>query len=111
MKSSSLFSEPQYSLFPGVDGQFFYGEQLMVMRVTFAKGAVAQAHAHHHEQLSVVLTGEVEFTLGDEKKILKAGDALSIPGNIVHSAVALIDAELVECFTPRREDFITKFSL
>lgn len=111
MKSSSLFSEPHYSLFPGVEAQFFYGEQLMVMRVSFMKDAVAQPHAHHHEQLSVVTKGEVEFTLGDEKKVLKAGDALSIPGNVVHSAVALVDSELIECFTPRREDFITKFSL
>src|SRR5689334_10756900 len=111
LKSTNLFSEPQYSLFPGVAAQIFYGEQLMVMRVSFTKAAVAQAHAHHNEQLSVVLTGEVEFTLGDEKKVLQAGDALSIPGNVVHSATALVDSELIECFTPLREDFIKKFSL
>ena len=111
MKSVSLFNGTEYSLFPGVDAQIFTGDKLMVMHIVFVKDAVASTHAHPHEQLSVVIKGEIEFTIGDEKKLLKAGDAVSIPGNVQHSATALVDAELIECFTPVRDDLMARFGL
>lgn len=111
MKSTQLFSDSEYTLFPGVNAQLFSGQQLMVMHVLFAKDALAFAHAHHNEQLTIVLKGQIEFTLGEEKKVFKAGDALSIPGNVIHSALALEDTELIECFTPVRSDLIERFSL
>jgi quercetin dioxygenase-like cupin family protein len=111
MKTTKLSLEKTMPLFPGLTAQIFTGEQLMGMRVMAEAGACAPAHSHPHEQMSIVVQGEIEFTVGDEKKLLKAGDFLSIPGNVVHSAVAQTDTELYEFFTPMREDLIERYAL
>jgi len=110
MKTTHLLSEKKLALFPGIDAQLFPGEQLLVMRVLLEKGAIAAAHSHHHEQVSFILQGEMEFTIGEEQKTLKAGDVVLIPGNLTHSAKALVDSELVEVFTPVREDLVARYA-
>ncbi len=47
---------------------------LMQVEVTFAAGAVGPLHSHPHEQLTYVLSGEFEFTIGDETRVVRAGD-------------------------------------
>jgi quercetin dioxygenase-like cupin family protein len=111
MRAVGLFQEKQHAIFPGVNGQFFVGEELMMMRVLIGKGETAPVHSHRHEQMSVVLRGRVQFTLGEETMSLAAGDVVSIPGHVVHSVTALEDSELIEVFTPVREDFVARFGL
>ncbi len=111
MKTVGLFQEKQHAIFPGVIGQIFSGEELMVMRVTLNKGAVAPAHSHRHEQMSVLLKGKVSFMVGGETQEVGTGDVVSIPGHVVHAVTALEDTELIEVFTPIREDFVERFGL
>ncbi len=110
MKTTHLFSEKQMALFPGIDAQLFPGEQLMVMRVQLEKGAIATTHFHHHEQMSLVLQGEMEFTIGEEKKTLNAGEVVLIPGDMTHSATALVESEIIEVFTPVRDDLVQRYT-
>ena len=111
MKTSVLFTKDKIETAPGIHTSGFTGEQLMVTHMHFAAGAVGASHAHPHEQLSIVLRGEIEFTLGEERKVLKAGESISIPGNIVHGVVALTETELLDVFTPRRTDLMEKPAL
>ena len=110
MQTTHLFDEKKMELFSGIDAQIFAGRQAMVMRVTMEQNALAATHSHSHEQISVVLQGEVEFTIGDEQKTLHAGDAVVIPGDIVHSAKAIVQSELLEAFAPVREDLVKRYS-
>ena len=110
MQTTHLFDEKKMELFPGIDTQILAGKQLMVMRVSMAQGAIATAHSHPHEQLSVLLQGEAEFTIGEERQTLKAGDAVVIPGDIVHTVKALASCELIEAFNPVREDLVKRYS-
>lgn len=110
MQTTHLFDEKKLVLFPGIDAQIFAGRQAMVMRVLLEQGAIATAHAHPHEQISVVLQGEVEFTIGEEKKTLKVGDAVVIPGDSVHSTKAIVQSEMLEIFHPVREDLVKRYS-
>jgi quercetin dioxygenase-like cupin family protein len=111
MKTSNFFGQEAAELSPRLHTQGFVGEQLMVTRVTFEAGGVGALHSHPHEQMTIVLSGEVEFTLGDESKIIKTGDAVSIPGNMVHGAKALTEAILLDIFNPVREDIAQKLGL
>ena len=43
-----------------------YGDALMQVEVHFEKGAVGAMHSHPHSQLTYVLSGEFEFTIGDD---------------------------------------------
>ncbi len=110
MQTTHLFDEKKMELFPGIDAQIFPGKQIMVMRVSLEQGAIATAHDHSHEQISIVLQGEMEFTIGEEQKTLKTGDAVVIPSDVTHSAKAIVKCELIEVFSPVREDLVKRYS-
>ena len=44
--------------------------------------------------------------LAHDKAVMTAGDTVYIPGNVEHSLVCLEKGELIDIFTPEREDFI-----
>jgi len=44
--------------------------------------------------------------LGDTPHVLHAGDSLAIPGGTEHEALALAAGELLDMFTPVREDLV-----
>ncbi|MFC3025302.1 cupin domain-containing protein [Vibrio zhugei] len=83
-----------------------YSEHIMSCEVHFEKGAVGALHHHPHEQLTYVLSGSFEFTIGDEKKVVNQGDVLYKQPNIEHGCVCLEKGVLLDTFTPMRKDFI-----
>ena len=83
-----------------------YDDKLMVVKVEFETGGIGTLHQHFHSQITHVESGVFEVEIGDEKKILKAGDAFYIPSNVMHGAVCLEAGVLIDVFSPMREDFI-----
>ncbi|WP_443091264.1 cupin domain-containing protein [Basfia succiniciproducens] len=83
-----------------------YSENIMSVEVHFEKGAIGSLHSHPHEQLTYVLSGSFEFTIGDETKIVNAGDVLYKQPNVMHGCVCLEQGVLLDTFTPMRKDFI-----
>lgn len=83
-----------------------YGDDLMQVMVFFEKGAVGEMHQHPHTQLTHVLEGEFEFTIGGEVHRVKKGDTLYKVPNIMHGCVCLEKGILLDTFTPYREDFL-----
>jgi len=83
-----------------------YNEEMMVVRVSFEEGAVGTVHQHIHTQSTFVVQGKFEFTIGEEKKIIAVGDTCLMPANIPHGCVCLEKGELLDVFTPFREDFL-----
>lgn len=83
-----------------------YNDQIMGVEVYFEEGAVGAMHKHPHTQLTYVLEGEFEFTIGDEKHIVKKGDTLQKDPNVMHGCVCTKKGVLFDVFTPHREDFI-----
>ena len=61
-----------------------YNEDIMMVKVKFEKGGVGTAHTHKHTQVTYVVSGAFEFTIGDQKKVVKAGDALYMEPNVEH---------------------------
>jgi quercetin dioxygenase-like cupin family protein len=80
--------------------------QLMMVRVTFEKGAVGAAHSHPHRQVTFVERGSFEATISGQRTVLRAGDCFLVPPEAVHAVVALEDGALIDVFTPAREDFL-----
>jgi len=91
----------------GVQRQVFgYDETLMLVKVKFETGAVGSLHAHAHVQSSYVASGSFELTIGDEKKVLHAGDGYFVQPNILHGCVCLQAGMLIDAFSPYREEFV-----
>ncbi|WP_312651165.1 cupin domain-containing protein [Proteiniclasticum sp.] len=83
-----------------------YNEDMMMCEIEFKRGAVGARHAHPHLQVTYIIRGSFEFTIGDETKVVKAGDSLLMPPDVPHGTLALEDGMLVDVFSPMREDFL-----
>ena len=80
---------------------------LMVVAFRFgAVGAVGDLHNHPHVQSTYVESGRFRFTLGDEQTEVGPGDSFVIPSGMTHGCECLAPGTLVDCFTPRRDDFL-----
>ncbi len=110
MNSLNVFDQKKAELSPGTSFSGFAGQNLMITHLHFKAGAVGSIHAHPHEQLTLVLQGEITFTLNDERRLLKTGDVVAIPSNIPHGVFAQTDAEVLDIFTPIREDLMAKLN-
>lgn len=94
---------------PGIKRQVMaYDGQLMLVKVCFEKGAVGTMHEHYHSQATYVASGKFELTIGDEKKILVAGDSYYVAPDVLHGCVCLEEGILIDTFSPMRADFIGK---
>ena len=79
----------------------------MMVKVKFEKGAVGALHQHFHTQTTCCASGQFEFTIGGEKKVIGIGDGVYIEPNMLHGAACLEAGELIDVFSPVREDFLT----
>lgn len=101
---------PKEELSPSIGRRIISGERAMIAHVYLAAGAVVPRHEHDNEQLTYILDGALEFTLGEEEetRVVRAGEVLLIPGGVPHSAVALEDTLDVDVFAPPRQDWLDK---
>ena len=83
-----------------------HSDNMMSVEVHFEQGAVGPMHKHPHEQLTYVLSGEFEFTIGEESRVVKAGDTMYKEPHIMHGCRCLKPGTLIDTFTPMREDFM-----
>jgi quercetin dioxygenase-like cupin family protein len=102
-----LDSIPEKQLLEGARLKTVYGEKIMMAFFDLAPGASVPEHSHPHEQMGYVISGELEFEIGGEKKTCQAGDAYLIPSNISHKAKVLYDkpAKVLDIFSPPREEY------
>ncbi|MCD8313358.1 MAG: cupin domain-containing protein, partial [Bacteroidales bacterium] len=84
-----------------------YDGQIMLVKVKFlVPGAVGTPHTHYHSQSSCVMSGKFEFTVGEEKRIVEAGDGIYIEPDQLHGLVCIEPGVVIDCFTPMRADFL-----
>ncbi len=97
---------------PLLDRQVVTGKKAMVARVFLRKGAVVPPHSHESEQLSYILEGALRFQIKDsisgdtEEFVVRAGEVLVIPSQVVHGAVAVEDTLDLDIFSPIRQDWL-----
>ena len=72
----------------------------------FKAGSEGRLHCHPHCQITYVVSGAFEFTIGDETRIVRAGDVLMKVPDVVHGCKCLEDGMLIDTFTPMRENFL-----
>ncbi|MET7027948.1 cupin domain-containing protein [Sediminicola luteus] len=91
----------------GVQRQIMgYDDKIMLVNVKFAKGGIGPMHEHYHSQVTYVVSGKFEMTIGKETRILKGGDSFYIPPHVMHGAICIEDGVLIDVFSPIREDFM-----
>jgi quercetin dioxygenase-like cupin family protein len=92
---------------PGVTRQVLgHDPELMMVRVTFEKGAVGYVHAHPHRQVTFVERGEFDFTVDGVTARVVPGDSVFVPPDVPHGTVAVEEGALIDVFAPARADFL-----
>ena len=89
----------------GFVGRFATGVTMTSVTWTVAAGAELPEHAHPHEQVSHVIEGEFEMTIGDETQRLGPGMVAFVAPNVTHSGRALTECHIVDVFHPVRDDY------
>ncbi|MCR5742883.1 MAG: cupin domain-containing protein [Lachnospiraceae bacterium] len=83
-----------------------YTDELMLVENHFEKGAIGAMHHHPHTQITYVVSGVFEFTIGTETHVVRAGDTLQKKDGIEHGCVCLEPGILLDTFTPMRKEFV-----
>lgn len=79
---------------------------LMVVSFRFQTGAIGALHQHPHVQSTYVASGRFRFFRDGIAHDLTPGDSLVMGENVEHGCECLEAGELIDCFTPRRDDFL-----
>ncbi len=81
--------------------------EMMVVRFSFKEaGAEGALHSHPHVQSTFVASGRFRFTIAGESFEVGPGDSFIIPSGAVHGCICLEPGDLIDGFTPRRDDFL-----
>ena len=83
-----------------------HSPDLMVVRFAFRAGDQGALHSHPHVQSTYVQSGRYRFTVDGREFQVGPGDAFVIPSNAEHGCTCLEGGELIDSFTPRRDDFL-----
>ncbi len=96
---------PAEEVYPGITRQVLHGERQTMIRYVYAPGSVFPEHHHPQEQITTVLTGQIEFTVDGHDVVFSAGDTGVIPGGTPHGARVIGDetVETINSLSPRRD--------
>ena len=83
-----------------------YADDVMTTDWTLPAGVDIAPHQHPHLQISIVLEGVAEFTIGDEVYICRAGDSIVAPPNVPHKVRILEPLHSIDVFKPLRDDLL-----
>ena len=95
---------PSEEVRPGIFLQRVDSERMTVIRYTYSPGSVFPAHSHPEEQVTMVLSGTIEFEVGDRRVLAEPGSVLVIPPGVVHGArvVGETVVDTLNVLSPRR---------
>lgn len=106
MPFTTLASIPAKEIFNGtIRGHYAHLERMTIGEVHLDPDTVVPLHQHPHEQLTYVISGDFEFTVGKETTVLRPGMAAIIPGGVAHGGRTLTACKVVDIFAPVREDY------
>ena len=122
---------PSQEVTPGIHRRFLTASRVTVARFTLGRGTSVPVHSHDHEQISYVVRGVLRFHLGGpaaaaasdsaavagakdgspvesvaKDLIVRTGEVLEIPSWIEHGVDALEDTEVIDVFSPVRQDWV-----
>ena len=85
-----------------------YSPSMMLVRHRMRKGWVGVSHSHPHEQMVYVVSGHLIFQHPGGQFEATTGDSFLVPGGVEHQASAIEDSEVLDVFTPYREDYAAR---
>jgi quercetin dioxygenase-like cupin family protein len=91
------------SVGPGLQFRPVTTDTVMTNFVSFEPNVPTPIHHHVEQQIAIVLSGELTLTVGDETKVMRAGDCVVIPPHVPHGGASGPEGcEVLDVFSPPR---------
>lgn len=91
-KVNSIMGGPDYS---NVFGGVVEGERMIAALMRMPAGGGSVPHSHPNEQWVYILDGTMDSTVDGQRKLVKSGEAIYIPANVIHFATATPDKDVI----------------
>ncbi len=83
-----------------------YNDETMLCHFSMVAGARIPLHHHPAVQNGYVISGRIRFVTGEDSGfVAEAGSGYVFGSNELHGAEVLSDAEVIECFSPKRPEY------
>lgn len=82
------------------------GKDTMVTKMLYKSTDFVPFHKHPNEQSGYVISGNYKLKFEGNEFLLSEGDTYSIPANIKHSLEIIEAGEVVDVFSPIRQDYL-----
>lgn len=82
------------------------GNKSMVTKMNYKIGDNVPMHSHPNEQSGYVVSGKYRIKCNETDEVLVSGDSYSIPENVPHSWEVIEAGEVIDVFTPIREEYL-----
>lgn len=106
MPFATLASLPVKEIFGGsIRGHYAHLTKLTIGEVELNAGTTVPLHQHPHEQMTYVIEGRFEFTVGGQTTVLEPGMAAIIPSGVLHGGKTLTACRVIDVFSPARDDY------
>ena len=82
------------------------GKDTMVTKMLYKETDFVPFHKHPNEQSGYVISGKYKLRFDNNEYLLSEGDSYSIPSNIEHSIEIIEGGEVIDTFSPIRQDYL-----
>lgn len=105
-----LFELPEREMRQGVHLRVLPGDRMMFSVVRFDPNSIVPTHQHPHEQIGIILDGELELWINEDRRTLRRGDMYTIPSNVPHGGETKDSTCLaLDVFHPLRDEYVAMF--
>jgi len=105
MPFADLNNMPKRQMLPGIKARFVHGENMTISYWDLDPGATIPPHSHPHEQVTSLISGEMEMSVGGDTRLIGPGSVAVVPPGTEHSVRALTECYVTDSFCPVREDY------
>jgi quercetin dioxygenase-like cupin family protein len=82
------------------------GKDSMITKMLYKAEDRVPVHKHPNEQSGYVISGKYRLRFGEFDQEIVPGDSYSIPKNVEHSIEIIEAGEVLDCFSPPRQDYL-----
>ena len=96
----------------GSECQIISGEHMHLIRAVYEPGSIYPMHSHPHEQFSLLLSGRIRLTVGEESREIGPGDGWYAPAGVPHGGEILGEEEAVfiDVYSPATRWILGEFA-
>ena len=88
-----------------IRGHYAHANAMTIGEVHLDTNCVVPMHDHPQEQLTYVIEGRFQFTVGSDTTILEPGMVALIPSGVTHGGTTLTACKVIDVFSPVRDDY------